>query len=175
MLETLGLSEEVLRATAPSKKGLKRFLGAAQGAWDAVRDDVNTGGLNFISWLRGLLAESYEAKVWIPSGVIKRLRQFERGELEFRSASGPHQVPVGEGLPAEFKECCECMGWRFRGIVKRWDGKHEDIYTNLDETWFVEAVCRTWRQRPDVDNQEELEEFIVAELKQRGFTVTQIE
>jgi hypothetical protein len=160
LLYTLALDLGVLRRTCHNNyTKLNLFIDEAQKAWAYSRHRVGCdacGRESFIRWLRGLIKESYEAKLWVPSGFIKRLRQLERGELVLGCQCGrDFTVPLHADLPVEFQQCAQFMGWKWT-VVPTWDGKYLNLSSDPcggdeDCPELVEAIVEAWRHRPSDD------------------------
>src|SRR5271169_1751924 len=113
LLETLYVDSRLLAQSTSQtdRKALVVFVEGAEGAWANAKTGVLQHETNFILWLRGLLVEARQNKVWIPRIFIKRLRELERGDLALYVHDVPVSIELHEGLPAGFRECCRLFGW----------------------------------------------------------------
>jgi hypothetical protein len=172
LLATLGLDEEYVRR-CEGRRRLDVFLGEAQRAWNSAYIWVWRGETNFFLWLRQLLKEAHSIGIWIPRPFILRLRQLERGELVMENAQGPIRLPRYAGLPEEFQQYCEYLGWRFAIVPGLKDGEYQSLTEHgEDETAFVEALCAAWKARPHGADVETTRKFVVQELDNAGWKVT---
>jgi hypothetical protein len=178
LLYTLGLDIGVLRRTCHNSYAkLNLFIEEAQRAWQNSRYKMACdlcGGESFVRWLRALIKESYEAKLWVPSGFIKRLRQLERDELTLACRCGRYfTLPLHSDLPIDFQECAKFMGWEWC-VVPSWDNRYLYLRpaTGLDEdyTELVEAIAKVWRNRPSYDElgNGDLRDWIVNRVNELG-------
>lgn len=172
LFETLAVDKRILTQTNKNNKDLGRFVEAAEEAWASVWRDVEPGEVNPIQWLRQLLAECRDSCIWIPKVLIRRLRQLERGEIVITANNGqPFTLPMHAGLPKEFRECCDFMGWQFPIVPSLDEEVFEDLHTRSDETPFVFIVCETWENRPDDLRGKQLADWIRAEVEREGWTI----
>jgi hypothetical protein len=176
LLYALALDIGVLRRTSHNSYAkLNLFIDEAQKAWANSRHRVGCkacGRESFIRWLRGLIKESYEAKLWVPSGFIKRLRQLERGELVLECQCGrDFTVPLHTDLPVEFQECARFMGWKWN-IIPTWNGKYVDLSTDSagddkDLSELVKAIVTVWSHRPSRElGNSDLRDWIKNKIKE---------
>jgi hypothetical protein len=159
LLFTLALDMSLLRCTHRSSYAkLKLFIDEAQKAWHNSWRQIGceSCGEPFIRWLRGLIKESYEARLWVPGGFVKRLRQLERGELVLKCTCGQAcSIPLYSDLPIEFQQCAQFMGWKWN-VIPDWKGRFISLSTDGagPEPYcseLVEWVIRVWRNRPTDD------------------------
>jgi hypothetical protein len=107
-----------------------------------------------------LIKESYEAKLWVPSGFIKRLRQLERSDLTLKCRCGDYfTLPLDSDLPVDFQRCARFMGWTWN-VIPTWNGNYVGLSEDAreddkDMSELVKAVVRVWRDRPQSDPTQE--------------------
>lgn len=172
VFETLAIDRQVLSRTNKGNKDLTKFLDGAEETWRRVYKKIETGDMNIILWIRQLLAECRDSCIWIPKVMIRRLRQLERGEIVIADNNGqPFIVPLHAGLPREFRECCEFMGWKFPIVPSLDEELFENLHTHSDENAFVSIVCETWENRPDDLRGKQLADWIKAEVEREGWPI----
>jgi hypothetical protein len=178
LLETLYINYQLAESSCEmDRRTFRIFVQGAETAWANARSRVLRCEINFISWLRGLLRESQESRIWIPRIFIKRLRELERGDLVLFVRGERTQVPLDEGLPREFSECKQLCGWRWLVVPNIEKGTYLNPFdrsADASERWsrFVRDVVEIWRNRPQRGRTRDLQKWIVSEFAKKGWDIS---
>src|ERR1700723_1352995 len=118
LTDSLAIAQQLLRQED------RATVSVLEHAWRTVRKELQRGQRNAVFWLDDALIELSEAKQWVPSAFLKRLRQLQRGELFFTTTQGKRVVVGNYGLPGEFIRATECIGLNCR-VVRKLGGGFE--------------------------------------------------
>jgi hypothetical protein len=145
LLETLAIDQTMVRKAVGQCSDNRKFVCAAEDAWQHAWRQVERGNLNPITWLQKLLIEARSASLWFPPVFLLRLRQLQRRELIIEDCQGrTFRREVCAGLPQEFQEFCEAADFRL-DVVPRISSSGFEALAGGDRTEFVNIVCSTWR------------------------------
>ena len=144
LIETLAIDRELVRKGVGTRSANKKFVCAAEDAWQYAWREVERGNLNPITWLQKLLIEARSASLWFPPVFLLRLRQLQREELVIEDRHGRRfRREICAGLPQEFQEFCEAADFRL-DIVPRISSSGYESLARGDRTEFVNIVCSAW-------------------------------